>query len=268
MVMKPIFALTLYMSIPHLNAAWTARIADPQAKLVLVRLADMAKKETGLCWPPLDDLIADTELHKSTICRKLDLLEKLGWITRTRKKIGSEIIVHLEPQEVAHCDFSTPSRSRTVRPEKSHTATSEKTPEVAHCDSEVAHCDFSILENPKKPKIYRESPEKKESGKEPIPVPETFPEKSPYPTLAQAIEYGKTIRMSEQAATFWWEVRDSAGWTKSQSGGGVARKITGWQSDMSVSIPWAEKGAHERKIALNSSPSTGTVVIGGRTFRS
>ncbi len=81
--------------------------------------------------------------------------------------------------------------------------------------------------------------------------PEEFPEARPYPTLAQAIEYGKTLKISERAAKFWWEVRDSAGWTKSQSGGGVARKITGWQSDMAVSVAWAEKGGHDRERSLN-----------------
>jgi Helix-turn-helix domain len=147
------------MSIPHLNAAWSARIADPQAKLVLVRLADMAKKDTGLCWPPMEDIVMDTGLHKSTVCRKLDLLERIGWISRKRKKLGSEITVFLEQAEVAHSDFSSNSRSRTQPLKKSHGATSYQNSEVAVCDQEVALCDqevavcdFSILENPNNPK--------------------------------------------------------------------------------------------------------------------
>lgn len=259
------------MSIPHLNAAWTARIADPQAKLVLVRLADRADKTTSLCWPSLSDLVADTELGRSTVCRKLDMLEQLGWIIRNRLKNGCEYTINLAPNQ---SQSGTTSPAQPV-PERDHleTVTSVTAGLVPERDQSqsgtqpVPERDLPILENPKEPKIYIALPKAKEDGKEPIPFPEIFPEKSPYPTLSQAIEYGKTIRMSEQAATFWWEVRDSAGWTKSQSGGGVARKITGWQSDMSVSIPWAEKGAHERKAALNSSPATGTVVIGGRTFR-
>lgn len=85
------------MSILHLNAAWSARVADPQAKLVLVRLADRADRSTGRCWPSISDLVEDTELGRSTVCRKLESLEKLGLITKDRKKNGCEYTLNLTP---------------------------------------------------------------------------------------------------------------------------------------------------------------------------
>ncbi|MCE5310477.1 MAG: helix-turn-helix domain-containing protein [Acidobacteriales bacterium] len=128
-----------------MNIVWKSSVGDPQAKLVLLRLADRADKD-GICWPSLNTLAAETELHRSTVCRKLDELESAKFITRERFKNGCkydvsgvEKVSHAatgsDKEVVAGCDRFDEESSRRLRPvaqsDQSHTATQV----VAGCDS-------------------------------------------------------------------------------------------------------------------------------------
>lgn len=117
-----------------------------------------------------------------------------------------------------------------------------------------------------KPDKYKEG-EERVKGKENTPQPpkggsaknlSDFDETdSPPPlcTLDQALEAGRSEKISDKAVTYWWHARNSAGWTKGVAGGGVARKVSNWRSDLSNSRRWAEEESHKPG---NSGPSKRT----------
>lgn len=84
-----------------MKAVWTAKISDPQAKLVLLKIADCAN-DAGICWPYVSTIAEETELSDRTVRRKLELLESAGWLVRDRVKNGVTY------------QIKTPSRGDTV----------------------------------------------------------------------------------------------------------------------------------------------------------
>lgn len=106
-----------------------------------------------------------------------------------------------------------------------------------------------------------EEGEKGEEGKTNTPLPPNdYP---PLCSLPQAIEVGRLLKISDRAVEVWWHTRNASDWTKGVAGGGASRKITNWRSDLQRSQTWAE----EQACKENQSASTGTAVIGGRTFK-
>lgn len=76
-------------------------------------------------------------------------------------------------------------------------------------------------------------------------------ETPPLCTLEQALEVGRSEKISDKAITFWWHTRNAAGWTKGVAGGGVARKISNWRSDLNNSRRWAEEESHKTNQTPN-----------------
>lgn len=66
----------------HQATAWVSeiRVGDPTLKSLLYAIAHRADRETWSCWPSLAALAYDTEVSKRTIQRRIDDLEKLGFI--------------------------------------------------------------------------------------------------------------------------------------------------------------------------------------------
>ena len=71
------------MSVKFSSAVWKAKIGDPVAKHVLLKLADNAN-DAGECWPSVASRSAETELSQRTIQTKVRFLETLGVLTSNR----------------------------------------------------------------------------------------------------------------------------------------------------------------------------------------
>lgn len=71
------------MSVHYSSAVWKARIADPVAKLVLLKLADNAN-DAGKCWPSIANVSEETGLCRRTVQSKIRALEKLKLLTSNR----------------------------------------------------------------------------------------------------------------------------------------------------------------------------------------
>lgn len=71
------------MSIQFSTAVWSAKIGDPVAKMVLLKLADNAN-DSGKCWPTVARIADETELSERTVQGKISTLESLGLIERSR----------------------------------------------------------------------------------------------------------------------------------------------------------------------------------------
>lgn len=72
-------------------------------------------------------------------------------------------------------------------------------------------------------------------------------EDRPLCTLAQALAQAPIAKMTPEQAEYWWHTRNGSGWTKGSAGGGAARKITSWQSDMSTSAGWVAESLEKSK---------------------
>lgn len=64
------------MSVHYSSAVWCAKIPDPIAKLVLLKLADNAN-DAGKSWPSIAKISEETGLCRRTVQAKIRLLE--GW---------------------------------------------------------------------------------------------------------------------------------------------------------------------------------------------
>lgn len=71
------------MSVHYSSAVWKARIGDPVAKHVLLKLADNASDD-GKCWPSIANVSNETELSQRTIQTKVRFLERLGVLVSFR----------------------------------------------------------------------------------------------------------------------------------------------------------------------------------------
>jgi len=81
-----------------------------------------------------------------------------------------------------------------------------------------------------------ETEEKGMEGKEPAPLC----------SLAQAIAYGPSVRLTPEEATQWWNTRNASGWLRGTQGGHPV-KIGSWQSDMAASVSWAKEATSKAK---------------------
>lgn len=69
------------MSFRIVSAAWAVKGLSPAAKLVLVRLADMANDE-GVCWPSYASIARDCEIDRRSVRRIVASLEAAGIVRR------------------------------------------------------------------------------------------------------------------------------------------------------------------------------------------
>lgn len=86
---------------------WNLTVGDPQAKLLLLKLADYAN-DKGKCWPSISTLSRETELSESTIYRKLGELESANLISRSRGI--NQVFYTLNP---CHSDTPNPCQADT-----------------------------------------------------------------------------------------------------------------------------------------------------------
>lgn len=73
------------MSIKAVSWAFDQQIKDPLAKLVLIAVADHINESTGDAWPSVERLEQMTCASRSTVLRKLKLLETSGFLQRTKR---------------------------------------------------------------------------------------------------------------------------------------------------------------------------------------
>jgi len=73
------------MSIKAVSWAFDQQIKDPLAKLVLIAVADHINESTGDAWPSVERLEQMTCASRSTVLRKLKLLETTGFLQRTKR---------------------------------------------------------------------------------------------------------------------------------------------------------------------------------------
>ncbi len=73
------------MSIKAVSWAFDQQIKDPLAKLVLIAVADHINESTGDAWPSVERLEQMTCASRSTVIRKLKLLETTGFLQRTKR---------------------------------------------------------------------------------------------------------------------------------------------------------------------------------------
>ena len=73
------------MSIKAVGWAFDQQIKDPLAKLVLIAVADHINESTGDAWPSVERLEQMTCASRSTVIRKLKLLETSGFLQRTKR---------------------------------------------------------------------------------------------------------------------------------------------------------------------------------------
>ena len=75
----------LKMGAKAVGMALEVPVGDPLAKLILIAVADHWNQSTGDAWPSVDRLVTLTESSRSTVLRKLKLLEDKGLIRRTKR---------------------------------------------------------------------------------------------------------------------------------------------------------------------------------------
>ncbi len=103
------------MSIHLMSKAWKYQTSDPHLKLVLLKLADNASDE-GYCFPSLTRIQKETGLCRATVCRKMILLEELGFVRRKpgNFKKSTRYLVWIpdpeNPKAPAQSDFDCPER--------------------------------------------------------------------------------------------------------------------------------------------------------------
>ena len=91
------------MSHEATNWAFTQRGLKPATLVVLLRLSDRHNPDYG-CFPSIKRLMEDCEMEKPTVLRHIDILEKLGLITKvsTFRKNGGQTsnryILHFDTQ--------------------------------------------------------------------------------------------------------------------------------------------------------------------------
>jgi CTP-dependent riboflavin kinase len=71
------------VSVQAITWAFAQKVGDPNAKLVLICLANYADHE-GACFPSFKTLMNQTEQSRRTVIRKIEELEKLGFMKRSR----------------------------------------------------------------------------------------------------------------------------------------------------------------------------------------
>ncbi|HEX4468585.1 MAG TPA: helix-turn-helix domain-containing protein [Gemmatimonadaceae bacterium] len=76
------------MSVHVTSWVWSQKIGDPEAKLVLLKLADQSNDE-GHCWPSRETIAEACETSVSTVKRRVAFLVELGVLeVRPRWRVG------------------------------------------------------------------------------------------------------------------------------------------------------------------------------------
>jgi hypothetical protein len=102
------------MSLKFTRAAWKARIGDPVAKIVLLKLADFAD-ENGQCYPRVKTICEETELAERTVQSKLRVLEAMQAIVSIRGVNRCDYTLKLDVIE-ALSEAELPRRKCTLDP--------------------------------------------------------------------------------------------------------------------------------------------------------
>jgi hypothetical protein len=156
---------------------------------------------------------------------------------------GDDLIVAFYPvDKEAEVQTNRANGSKGGRPRKA-----KPEPIGNHPVSNSETTRFEIAETERKEK----GKDKGTEGNTPLP-PFGQETGTPLVTLQAAIAHAPMVRMTPKAAEHWWHTRNAAGWTKGSTGGGAARRITSWQSDMATSREWAEDAvakARQQKTA-------------------
>jgi hypothetical protein len=106
------------MSLKFTRAAWKARIGDPVAKIVLLKMADFAD-ENGQCYPRVKTICEETELSERTVQSKLRLLESMQTLVSIRGVNRCDYTLNLDAIN-ALSEAKTPRESCT--PQEAHPA--------------------------------------------------------------------------------------------------------------------------------------------------
>lgn len=93
-----------------LDAAWRVAYLSPVEKVVLVSLACRANKDTGKCWPSIEDQHRRTGASERSVQRALRSLETKGHIS-IEQRTGTTPMYTVHPR---HSDTPTPA---TVTPQ-------------------------------------------------------------------------------------------------------------------------------------------------------
>lgn len=108
------------MSIKAVGWAFDQKLGDPMAKLTLLALADHYNESSGDAWPSIDRLMEYTEASRSTVIRKLKLLEERGFISRKKRYNNTDLYrINFSGchSETCHSDIFEVSQRHTNRKE-------------------------------------------------------------------------------------------------------------------------------------------------------
>lgn len=87
------------MSIKIMTLAWSVAVGDHTDKLVLLALADNANDE-GECYPSLTNIASRCEMHRATVVRSIQTLERDGHVSRT-VRMGRNTVYQVHPSQPA-----------------------------------------------------------------------------------------------------------------------------------------------------------------------
>jgi hypothetical protein len=116
------------MSNDLLNRAWDTKVATVAMKLVLVSLADQANSDS-MCWPGYGFISKRTGLHRNTVIKSIQKLEKTGFLTKAHREgngcsKSNMYTLHLDGSSTAQLPSnSKPLPSNAELPPQSHRIT-------------------------------------------------------------------------------------------------------------------------------------------------
>lgn len=111
------------MSIKAVSWAFDQKLNDPLCKLVLLAVADHYNESSGDAWPSIERLMEYTEASRSTVIRKLKILETTGYMSRKKRYNDTDIYrlnisgCHTDTSEKSHSDIFEVSQRHTNRKE-------------------------------------------------------------------------------------------------------------------------------------------------------
>ena len=111
-----------------LTLAWDTEVATVAMKLVLVSLADQANS-AGMCWPGYGFISKRTGLHRNTVIKSIQKLEKNGLLTKAHREgngcsKSNMYTLHLDGSSTAQLPSnSKPLPSNAELPPQSHRVT-------------------------------------------------------------------------------------------------------------------------------------------------
>lgn len=155
------------MSLEAMTWAIEMRGLTPSENLVLLLLANRHNNDTGLCYPSVSRIAEESGMHRATVMRAINALEKKGLLTISktfgksnhyRLHTGSTVRPVAESDRsqkvttpVAPCDMTR----RTVRPEPKRTRKNPKSQRKKFTDEHMAVAKemADILDLKRKPNL-------------------------------------------------------------------------------------------------------------------